>query len=106
MSDKFIRRSRETAARKLGDETMVLAILDSTLFSLNEVASVVWAAADGQTPLRTIVMNAIVPAFEVDAETAYRDALELVGELAREGILEVADAPLAPAATEPAGKQR
>jgi Coenzyme PQQ synthesis protein D (PqqD) len=96
VNDKYIRRSRETAARQLGDETMVLAIMDSTLFSLNEVASIVWQAADGQTPLRAIVARAIVPAFEVDPETAYRDALELVGELARAGILEVAEAPLAP----------
>ena len=96
MSDKFIRRSRETAARRLGDETMVLSVVDSTLFSLNETASIVWQAAVGQTPLREIVARAIVPAFEVDAETAYRDALELVGELARQGILEVADQPLAP----------
>ena len=95
MSDKFIRRSRETAARKLGDETMVLAVRESILFSLNEVAGIVWGAADGQTPLREIVAQAIVPAFAVDAETAYRDALELVTELARQGILEVADAPLA-----------
>jgi hypothetical protein len=100
VSDKFIRRNRATAARKLGDETMVLAVLDSTLFSLNEVASIVWQAADGQTPLREIVARAIVPAFEVDAETAYRDALELVEGLARQGILEVADAPLPPEASE------
>jgi hypothetical protein len=94
VSDKFIRRGRETAARRLGDETMVLAVVDSTLFSLNETASIIWEAADGRAPLTEIVARSIVPAFEVDAETAYRDALELVGELARCGILDVADEPL------------
>jgi hypothetical protein len=94
VSDKFIRRSRETAGRRLGDETMVLAVVDSTLFSLNETASIIWEAADGRTPLTEIVARSIVPVFEVDAETAYRDAFELVGELARCGILEVADEPL------------
>lgn len=96
MSDKFIRRSRETAARKLGDETMILSVRDSTLFSLNEIAGIVWQAADGRTPLGEIVARAIVPVFEVDAATAYRDALELVDELARHGILDVADHPLIP----------
>jgi hypothetical protein len=96
VSDKFIRRSLETAARRLGDETMVLAVLDSTLFSLNETASIIWEAADGRTPLREIVARSIVPAFEVDAETAYRDAIELVEELIRCGILEMADQPLSP----------
>ncbi len=94
MSDKFIRRSRETAARRLGDETMVLSVADSTLFSLNEIAGIVWHAADGRTPLREIVASLIVPEYEIDAETAYRDALELVEELARKGILEVADSPI------------
>ena len=94
MSDKYILRRRETAARQLGDETMVLAVLDSTLFSLNEIAGIVWRAADGKTPLREIVANAIVPVFDVGEEAAYRDALELVEGLAGAGILEVADAPL------------
>jgi hypothetical protein len=94
VSDKFIRRSRETAARRLGDERMVLAVVDSTLFSLNETASIIWEAADGKTRLSEIVAHSIVPVFEVDAGTAYRDALELVGELAGCGILEMADEPL------------
>jgi hypothetical protein len=96
MSDKYIQRSRQTAARRLGDEMMVLAVADSTLFSLNEVAAVIWDAADGRTPLRQIVARAIVPAFEVDAETAYRDALELVEDLCQRGILAIADVPIAP----------
>ncbi len=94
MKDTYIRRSADTAARRIGDETMVLAVADSTLFSLNETASVLWEAADGTTPLRTIVENQIVAGFAVDSETAYRDALELVAELGRRGILEVADQPL------------
>jgi hypothetical protein len=54
----------------------------------------VWQAADGTTPLRAIVEERIVPHFEIDAETAYRDALELVAALGQHGILEVADAPI------------
>ena len=93
MADKYIRRSPATAARELDGETIVLSIPDSTLFNLNATAGLIWAAADGLTGLRAIVEK-IVAAFEVDAETAYRDALELVEELARHGILEVADVPL------------
>ncbi|HLV95616.1 MAG TPA: PqqD family protein [Candidatus Acidoferrales bacterium] len=94
MSDKFIRRSSATAARALGDEMIVLAVADSTLFSLNEAARLLWEAADGRRPLREIVNEVIVPQFEVDAETAYCDALELVEQLAGHGILELADQPL------------
>jgi hypothetical protein len=94
MSDKFIRRSRKTAARMVGGEMVVLSVVDSSLYSLNEIASLVWQAADGTTTLRAIVEERIVPHFEIDAETAYRDALELVGALGHHGILEVADTPL------------
>jgi hypothetical protein len=93
MSDKFLRRSPRTAARALGDDLIVLSVVDSTLFSLNEVARLVWDAADGRTPLRDIVSQQIVPRFEVDAEIAYRDALRFVEEIAKHGIIEVSDEP-------------
>jgi hypothetical protein len=93
--DKFISRGDNLAARMLGGEMMIMAVKDSTLFSLNETASVIWQAADGVTPLREIVEREIVPRFEVDAETAYRDALELTEELAQHGIFRITDRPAA-----------
>ncbi|MGH7837703.1 MAG: PqqD family protein [Candidatus Binataceae bacterium] len=97
MNDRFVRRSSKTAARALGDEMVVLSVIDSTLFSLNEAARLLWEAADGRRPLREIVAEVIVPQFEVDAETAYRDALEWAEQLAGHGVLELADQPLAQA---------
>jgi hypothetical protein len=91
--DKYISRGDSLAARMLGGEMMIMSVVDSTLFSLNETASVIWKAADGVTPLREIVEREIVPRFEVDADTAYQDTLEFVEELAQHGILKVADAP-------------
>ncbi len=92
-ADKFISRSRDVAARMLGGEMMIMATRDSSLFSLNETATVLWQAADGVTPLREIVEREIVARFEVDSETAYNDALELVEDLARHGIMKVTDEP-------------
>lgn len=94
MEDKYVRRSPSTAARTLDGETIVLAIPTSTLFSLNPTASIIWEAADGCTPLHTIVDERMVADFEVDTATAWRDSLELVEELARHGILELSDTPL------------
>ncbi len=94
MSDTFVRRSRKTASRMVGGEMVVLSVVDSSLFNLNEIASILWQAADGRTPLRAIVEREIVPRFEVDAETAYRDALDLVRELGEQGVLELADRPI------------
>ena len=55
--------------------------------------TVLWRAADGQTPLAEIVSRDICPAFDVDTETALRDATELAHGLAEHGILQVAPQP-------------
>jgi hypothetical protein len=94
MSEKYIKPSRDIAARMLADEMIVMSVKDSRVFSLNATASVIWSAADGATPLREIVASKVVPEFDVDADVAYQDALTLVEELAREGILLLADDPI------------
>jgi hypothetical protein len=95
-SDIYIKPSRDVAARKMADEMVIMAVKNSKVFSLNPTATRIWTAADGATTLREIVAREVVSEFEVDAETAYRDALELVEELAQEGIMVVADSPIAP----------
>jgi hypothetical protein len=91
--DKFISRGDSLAARMLGGEMMIMAVADSTLFSLNETASLLWQAANGVTPLREIVEREVVARFEVDPRTAYQDTLEFVEGLALHGILKIADEP-------------
>jgi hypothetical protein len=53
----YLARSPAIAARVLGDETMVMSAISSTLFTLDEVATVIWGSADGVTPLEEIVTN-------------------------------------------------
>ncbi len=52
MSETYIARSSAIAARMLAGEMMVMNSADSTFFTLNEVATAIWQAADGHTPLR------------------------------------------------------
>lgn len=93
MSDIFVSRSAGIAARMLGGEMMIMSVTNSTFFSLDEVASVIWNAADGAVALKDIVAREIVPRFEVDPEVAYRDALEFVEQLAQHGILRIREVP-------------
>ena len=58
MSESYIARSSTIAARMLAGEMMVMNSADSTFFTLNEVATAIWQAADGRTPLREIVRDA------------------------------------------------
>ena len=104
MAEKYIARSKAIAARMLGGEMMVMSAVDSTFFTLNEVASTIWRAADGRTPLSEIVASKVCQEFDVDPELAQRGADRFVNELSQNGVLLVSDHPLidsAPSAERP-----
>lgn len=94
MSATYIVRSSAVAARRLGDEMVIMSALDSTLFSLSEVAAVLWEAADGRTPLDQLVRERVCSSFDVDHSRALRDAEEFVRALAAHGILLVSEQPI------------
>jgi hypothetical protein len=94
MSERYVARSTAIAARMLGGEMMIMSAVDSTFFTLNEVATVIWQSADGITPLSAIVHDRICSEFDVDAASALRDATEFVDELAKHKIVAVSDRPI------------
>ena len=94
MAERYIARSKAVAARMVGGEMMVMSAVDSTFFTLNEVASTIWQAADGRTPLAEIVARKVCQEFDVEPEQAQRGADRFVDELSQHGILLVSDQPL------------
>jgi len=98
---KYIAKSSAIASRMLGGEMMIMSAVDSTFFTLNPVASVIWQAADGCTPLSEIVAKHVCPEFEVDPETAYRDVERFVAELSSYGILLVSEEPFPTSSSAP-----
>jgi hypothetical protein len=100
MNEVYISRSTAVAARELGGEMIIMSAVDSTLFSLNETAALIWQAADGTTPLSEIIEQRICNEFDVALEVAYRDAVALVEDLAGYGILQLSDQPIDESAPE------
>ncbi len=98
MSALYIARAKEIASRSIGGEMMIMSARDSTLFSLNGTAAVIWQAADGTTSLAEMVKRQICAKFDVDATVALQDAEELVDGLAQHGILKVSAQPIVEAA--------
>jgi len=96
MSELYVERSRKVAYRRLGAEIIIMSASDSMLFSLNEVASVIWEAADGATPLSAIVRDEVCEQFEIGIEQAQHDAEEFARSLAEAGILLVSERPRVP----------
>ena len=90
----YIAKSRSIAARALEGEMVIMSISDSKLFTLNEVATEVWQAAVGRTPLSQIVHDRICAKFDTSQEVAYADAESLCRGLAEHGILIISDQPI------------
>jgi Coenzyme PQQ synthesis protein D (PqqD) len=97
----YIARSPRIAARKLGDEMLVMSGCDSTLFTLNSTATVLWQAADGSTPVDEIVERHVCSEFEVQPEEALHDAEELATHLSKHGILLISERPISPQPVKP-----
>ena len=94
MSSLYVARNPRVAARSLDGEMMIMSGRDSTLFTLNKTATILWQAADGSTPLHEIVKQKICSEFEVQPDEALRDAETLARDLASHGILQISEEPI------------
>ena len=101
MTEKYIAKSPSIASRLLGGEMMVMSAADSTFFTLNPMATVIWQAADGHTPLSEIVAEHVCAEFDVDSEIANRDVERFIEELSGHGILLVSEKPFSDSASGP-----
>lgn len=99
MSKLYVARDARSAVRVLDGEAMVMSGRDSTLFSLNRAATIIWQAADGQTPLDEIVERRVCQEYDVEFPSALEDAENMARELATYGILHISEEPIAPART-------
>src|SRR5947209_18875588 len=94
MSQLYVARNPRVAARSRDGEMMIMSGRNSTLFTLNKTATILWHAADGKTPLHEIIEQRICPEFEVAAAEAFQDAEALVRDLAAHEILQVSEQPI------------
>jgi hypothetical protein len=95
MSKLYVARNPRVAARSLDGEMMIMSGRDSTLFTLNRTATILWQSADGTTSLDEIVQQKICPEFEVEPAVALQDAETMARELAGHEILQISEHPIA-----------
>ncbi len=94
MSGLYVARNPRVAARSLDGEMMIMSGRDSTLFTLNKTATILWQSADGATTLQEIVERKICSEFEVEPGEALQDAETVARELASYGILQISEEPI------------
>lgn len=95
-NETYIAQSPDIAASTLGDDTIIMSTLNSTIFMLNSVGTAIWKAADGATPLSRIVAEKICAEFDVTEDHALADAKQFVEQLAQHGVLSVSEEPVSP----------
>jgi len=96
LAELYLSQSPHIAARTLGEDTVIMSTLDSTVYMLNSVGTAIWNAVNGKTPLSHIA-TALCAEFDVTAQEAHGDAKEFVDQLIKHGILAVSESPLAEA---------
>ena len=92
-ADRF-RKKGEYVARVIAGETVVVPIRGQvgdleSIYTLNEVGSVLWELIDGETTVRGMV-EAVCRAFEVTPEQAEEDTVDFLTGLAAAGLVEAA----------------
>ena len=94
MLDQYVVKNNEkTAYRIIDGEAVLVNLKDSTFHTLNPVATFIWEQADGQIKTEQIIEK-ICQEFEVDRDTAQRDCLEFLGELASKGLVVLSQNPM------------
>ncbi len=89
------RKRGELVSRDIAGETILVPIKGKLadmqrIFSLNPVASYIWARLDGRRSLAEIVED-VVNGFDVEHTEAENDLREFVGELVKASLIEAVE---------------
>jgi hypothetical protein len=92
MLDRVVSRNKDVAWRIIENEAILISAEDSMLHSLDEVGTRIWELSDGSNTVEQII-DTIFDEYEVDRETAEKDVIEFVTNLASEklGLLIVSE---------------
>lgn len=91
ISAKSYAKKNDFVTRDIGGETIIVPIRDhvgdlDSIYSLNEVGTLIWQLIDGQKTVNRIV-DEICMAFDVSPEEARKDTLEFVRSLEEAGLI-------------------
>jgi hypothetical protein len=84
--------ARDQVSVDVEGEAVILSLADGVYYGLDPVGARVWSLLEQPRTVAEL-RDAVVAEWEVDAPTAERDLLALLGELADRGLVEVRPAP-------------
>jgi hypothetical protein len=93
--DKAFVKDDNLMARNIAGETLIVPIRNSvgdlnSIYTLNDVGARIWQLIDGQTSVKEIV-QAITTEYDVRAEDAARDVVELLDSMKEAGLIRLVE---------------
>lgn len=79
-------RAATVIARDLGEELVLLDTRDEQYYSLDEIGAFIWQLIDGQRSIADLAV-AVAAEYEAPEPTIQQDTLEIVENLATEGLI-------------------
>ncbi|MGZ9132263.1 MAG: PqqD family protein [Nitrospira sp.] len=86
LSHLFLKQKEDVHSTVLDGESVLLNLSTGRYYTLNIVGSIVWDLSTGDRSLAQVV-STIREKFDVTAQQAQDDLLDLVGELGQEGLI-------------------
>ncbi len=77
----------DQVSTNLDGEAVILSLRDSTYYGLNEVGALIWSRVQLPTEVRA-VCAAVLEEYDVDPADCERDVLQLLNDLAANGLIE------------------
>ncbi len=88
LSNLFLKQKEDVHSTVLDGESVLLNLSTGRYYTLNAVGSVVWDLSTGDRSLAHVV-STICGKFDVTVQQAQDDLLDLVVELAQEGLIHI-----------------
>ncbi|MCS6290856.1 MAG: PqqD family protein [Nitrospira sp.] len=88
LSEVFPRQDEQVHSTVLDGESVLLNLNSGRYYTLNVVGSTIWDLCRGEQSLRQI-HSAICARFDVSAQQAQDDVLDLIVHLEQEGLLQI-----------------
>jgi hypothetical protein len=87
-----VRSTPEHVACEVGGATVILGVPQAVYYGLDDVGSVIWRLLKNPTTPASI-RDTLVTEYDVDPARCERDVLNLVGDLAKHGLVRCDDEP-------------
>ncbi len=91
-SSDYLIKDDDVLFTSMGEDAVLLHVNRGDYYSLNKVGARLWVLADGSKSIADLA-GLITDEVEISREEAEKDILELAEQLAKEGLVKVAESP-------------